>query len=53
MKDTQRLRRCAIALATVLAAYGSVSSACGDIIADWTNVKPSPVPELKPGHPSG
>jgi nicotinamidase-related amidase len=48
MKRTQRLRRYAIALATVLAAYGGVLSARGDIIADWANVKQPPVPELKP-----
>jgi len=48
MNHTQRLRRYAIALATVLAAYGGVSSARGDIISEWANVKPPPVPELKP-----
>ena len=48
MNHTQRLGRYAIALATVLAAYGGVSSARGDIISEWANVKPPPVPELKP-----
>src|SRR3984957_3817072 len=48
MNHTQRLRRYAIALATVFAAYGGVSSARGDIISEWANGKPPPVPELKP-----
>jgi Isochorismatase family len=48
MKHVQRLRRCAIALATVLAVHGGISSARGDIISEWANVKPPPVPELKP-----
>jgi hypothetical protein len=48
MKHTQRLRRYAIVLATVLAAYGGISSARGDIISDWANVKSPPPAELKP-----
>src|ERR1700731_4639257 len=48
MNHKQRLRRYAIALSTVFAAYGGVSSARGDIISEWANVKPPPVPELKP-----
>jgi nicotinamidase-related amidase len=47
MKETRSLRRYAIAVAAVLATYAA-SSARGDIIADWANVKPPPVPELKP-----
>jgi nicotinamidase-related amidase len=39
---------CATALAAVIAALGAIPALTADVTTDWGNVKPPPVPELKP-----
>ena len=47
MKNFIRLTGCSIALAAA-AAFGLQAAQANDITKEWDNVKPPPVPELKP-----
>jgi nicotinamidase-related amidase len=43
-----RLDCCAILLCAAAAAFGATQAGANDITAEWSSVKPPPVPELKP-----
>ena len=48
MRHSTRLDCCAILLSAVMAAFGATHAGANDITAEWSSVKPPPVPELKP-----